>query len=55
VIQIARYMMEAAENGDVSGIDFWSCRETIYSSIAPLAEDRCITMVVFFIWTARRR
>lgn len=35
-LQISRYMTEAAEAGDVKGIDFWSSRQ---SSIVPLAED----------------
>lgn len=32
-------MTEAAEAGDVNGIDFWSSRKSTYSSILPLAED----------------
>jgi hypothetical protein len=39
VTQITRYMTEAAEAGDVKGIDFWSSRQSTYSSIVPLAED----------------
>ena len=37
--QLARYMTEAAEAGDVNGIEFWASRKTTYSSIVPLAED----------------
>ena len=31
--------MEAAEAGDVNGIDFWSSRKTTYTTFQPLAED----------------
>lgn len=37
--QIARYMTEATETNDISGMDFWSSRKTTYCSIVPLAED----------------
>ena len=39
VMQIARYITESAEAGDISGLDFWSSQKTTYSSIQPLAED----------------
>jgi hypothetical protein len=39
VSQMARYITEAAEAGDVIGFDFWSGRRSTYGSIHPLAED----------------
>jgi hypothetical protein len=39
VSQMARYITEAAEAGDVTGFDFWSSRRSTYGSIHPLAED----------------
>jgi hypothetical protein len=36
---MARYTMEAAEAGDVTGFDFWSKRRSTCGSIHPLAED----------------